>query len=76
MYVCLVTCALLHGLVFCVVFVCMSVCVWLNARCCMVCGSVCFVCVYAGLCLVECALLHGLVCQCVLFVCVSRCVFG
>ena len=44
--VCLVECALLHGMVlFSVLFVCMLVCVWLNAHCCLVCffSSVCFI---------------------------------
>ena len=40
--VCLVKYALLHGLgLLCVLFVCVMVCGWLNAHCCMVWGFLC-----------------------------------
>ena len=73
--VCLVKCELFHGLCFffqCVLFVCMLVCVWLNARCCMcffVDLSVWIVCV----CVSVPVRLHPQI-ACVLFVCMSVCV--
>ena len=65
--VCLVKCALLHGMLFsrCVLVVFRLMCVWL---------SKCFVRVCVGVCSVTCALLHGIFSVC--FVCVCWCVFG
>ena len=58
----------------CPVCVCVGVCVWLNARCCIVCFSV--FCVHVGVSLVRCALLHGLFFLCVLSIAMLVRVFG